>query len=345
LATSPIIVTLPNGDTISSTHEATLPFPDLPRHALTAHIFPDLHGHALLSIGTFCDAGCTAIFSATEVAINFQGKTVLKGTRQPPGLWKTTQQPTTTMVSSIGMANGAFSNQLKSNALKFLHAACFSPTTATWTKAINHGFFCSWPMLTAKTVRQHLPKSVATAMGHMDQSRKNQRSTKLRSKQTQDDDGWITPAPRRTKPQRQQDLEPQQVTGTNDEEKYPIKDNKNKSDSGEIGAVGHGSGGHNNDGPELLLSALSFPKTLKLLEDPNIWFGLAANASESRRPNNSCRFTIEVPRLFIGTLRAFPRGEPSVSGLELCSRTDTATNTNDPRHGLDIRSHHGKQSL
>jgi hypothetical protein len=188
-------------------------------------------------------------------------------------------------------------------------------------------------------VRQHLPKSVATAMGHMDQSRKNQRSTKLRSKQTQDDDGWITPAPRRTKPQRQQDLEPQQVTGTNDEEKYPIKDNKNKSDSGEIGAVGHGSGGHNNDGPELLLSALSFPKTLKLLEDPNIWIADTAATCDSTPHANG------APRLFIGTLRAFPRGEPSVSGLELCSRTDTATNTNDPRHGLDIRSHHGKQSL
>jgi hypothetical protein len=110
------------------------------------------------------------------------------------------------------MANGAYTTQLKSNAVKFLHAACFSPTTATWTKAINHGFFRSWPMLTAKTVRQHLPKSVATAMGHLDQSRKNQRSTKPRP--TQDEDGWITPAPRRTQPQPQSNHEPQPVTGS-----------------------------------------------------------------------------------------------------------------------------------
>jgi Reverse transcriptase (RNA-dependent DNA polymerase) len=168
-----------------------------------------------LSIGTFCDAGCTATFSATEVAIIFNGKTVLTGKREPPGLWKTTQQPTILQATPEWMANGAFSNQLKSNAVKFLHAACFSPTTATWTKAINHGFFRSWPMLTAKTVRQHLPKSVATAMGHMDQSRKNQRSTKLRSKPTQDEDGWITPTPRRTQPQPQQDREPQLMTGSN----------------------------------------------------------------------------------------------------------------------------------
>jgi hypothetical protein len=211
IATQPIVVSLPNGEKIRSTHEATLPFPDLPEQSLKAHIFPGLHGHALLSIGIFCDAGCTATFSATEVDISFKGKTVLTGRREPPGLWKTTQQPTTTMPTTTTptttiptnekTANGAYTTQLKSNAIKFLHAACFSPTTATWTKAINHGFFRSWPLLTAKIVRQHLPKSVATTMGHLDQSRQNQRSTKLlRTKSTQDEDGWITPAPRRSQP-------------------------------------------------------------------------------------------------------------------------------------------------
>jgi Reverse transcriptase (RNA-dependent DNA polymerase) len=64
-----------------------------------------------------------------------------------------------------------------------------------------------------------------------------------------------------------------------DEEKYPVK-GKNKSESGgEIGAVGRGSGG--NDGPELLLSALSFPLTLKLLEDPNIWIADSAATCDS----------------------------------------------------------------
>jgi hypothetical protein len=50
----------------------------------------------------------------------------------------------------------------------------------------------------------------------------------------------------------------------------PIKYNKKKNnDSNEMGAVSCSSIGH--DGPEILLSALSFPKALKLLEDPNIW--------------------------------------------------------------------------
>jgi hypothetical protein len=70
--------------------------------------------------------------------------------------------------------------QIKSNAIKFLHTLCFSLTTSTWTKAINQGFFKSIPILTATNIRRNLPKSMATTMGHLDQQRKNQQSTKKR---------------------------------------------------------------------------------------------------------------------------------------------------------------------
>jgi hypothetical protein len=60
-----------------------LPFPHLPQQALQAHLFSDLNGQALLSIGTFCDAGCTAQFTATTVTISYQGHTVLEGAREP----------------------------------------------------------------------------------------------------------------------------------------------------------------------------------------------------------------------------------------------------------------------
>jgi hypothetical protein len=59
--------------------------------------------------------------------------------------------------------------QLKNNAIKFLHTSCFSPTTATWTKAINQDFFRSIPILTATNLLHNLPKSMATTMGHFDQ--------------------------------------------------------------------------------------------------------------------------------------------------------------------------------
>ena len=49
----------------------------------------------------------------------------------------------------------------------------------TWTKAINAGYFATWPGLTSELVRKHLPKLLATAKGHMKQYPKNIRSTKL----------------------------------------------------------------------------------------------------------------------------------------------------------------------
>jgi hypothetical protein len=86
--------------------------------------------------------GCTAGFSATEVHIEFNGKTVLTGARVPPGLW-TTKLNNTFLPSP--QANSTYTMQIKSNAIKFLRASWFSVMTATWTKAINQGVFRSIP--------------------------------------------------------------------------------------------------------------------------------------------------------------------------------------------------------
>jgi hypothetical protein len=84
----PILVTLPNGNSMVSTHEALLPFPHLPDQAINAHIFPALHGHALLSVGMFRDAGCTAELTAGEVKIKYRGETVLVSMMIPPDYGK-----------------------------------------------------------------------------------------------------------------------------------------------------------------------------------------------------------------------------------------------------------------
>jgi hypothetical protein len=62
--------------------------------------------------------------------------------------------------------------------IAFLHAACFSPTLDTWIQAIDAGHFTTWPELTSARVRRFPPSSMAMVQGHLDQSRKNQRSTK-----------------------------------------------------------------------------------------------------------------------------------------------------------------------
>jgi hypothetical protein len=66
----------------------------------------------------------------------------------------------------------------------YLHRACFSPVTRTWTATIDAGYFATWPGLTSALVRKHLPKSIATAKGHLRQDRKNVRSTKLTTSPT-----------------------------------------------------------------------------------------------------------------------------------------------------------------
>jgi hypothetical protein len=62
--------------------------------------------------------------------------------------------------------------------VQFLHAACGSPVPSTWITAINNGHFATCPGLTADLACKHLPKSMATVKGHLNQQHQNLRSTK-----------------------------------------------------------------------------------------------------------------------------------------------------------------------
>jgi len=65
--------------------------------------------------------------------------------------------------------------------MKFLHACSFSLTKSTFLKAIKNGNFITWPGLTAENVQKHLPISIATLKGHMNQEKQNVQSTKTKS--------------------------------------------------------------------------------------------------------------------------------------------------------------------
>ena len=45
----------------------------------------------------------------------------------------------------------------KQNLAIWYHRICFSPVVTTWIKAINTGFFSTWPVLTSKHITKHLP--------------------------------------------------------------------------------------------------------------------------------------------------------------------------------------------
>ena len=66
----------------------------------------------------------------------------------------------------------------KADLVQYLHRCDFSLVVHTWTKAIDAGYFATWPGLTSELVRIHLPKLLATAKGHLKQDRQNIRLTK-----------------------------------------------------------------------------------------------------------------------------------------------------------------------
>jgi hypothetical protein len=60
----------------------------------------------------------------------------------------------------------------------FTHAALFSQTLSTLKQAFDRGYLTAFPGLNAKKLVLYLPNSIAMNKGHIDQSRKNLRSTR-----------------------------------------------------------------------------------------------------------------------------------------------------------------------
>jgi hypothetical protein len=178
-----------------SSHTATLELhPLLPEAACKAHIFPHLQS-PLISIGQLCDSGCNAIFSATGVDITYQGTTIINGYHNPSNnLWcvdlgavptpiinSLMVQPPVHLCNNIGQPNTL------ADRVAFYHASCNFLVLSTWIKAVDAGFFTTFPDLTADMIQKFPPHSEATVKGHLDQARANQRSTKAKK----DKAGWI----------------------------------------------------------------------------------------------------------------------------------------------------------
>ena len=175
--TPPIHVKLPNEKVISSTHQTTIPLTGtdhLPRSARQAHIFPHL-GTSLISVGQLCDHDCTATFKKHSATVEHNNNVIIRGTRTSNGLWLCTPSPNPTDPQAL--LTEQYAPRLRTH-IAFLHAACFSPVASTWIDAIKNNHFVTWPALNPDNVRKYLPKSIATAKGHQDQTRQNTRSTK-----------------------------------------------------------------------------------------------------------------------------------------------------------------------
>ena len=168
---------------MQSTHTALLPNTQLPKAARVVHLFPKMK-RFLVSLGQFCDSGMTIYLTKTAITIykSDTDRTVtLRGTRsKTDGMWylelKPTAPPTPTCHNKI--SNSVHELNKKEDVIKYLSTVMWNPVPETWIKAIDAGFFATWPGLTSQLVKKHLSRTIETDMGHLRADRKNTRSTK-----------------------------------------------------------------------------------------------------------------------------------------------------------------------
>jgi hypothetical protein len=135
---TPLAVRLPNGDTITSTHTATLNMPSFPQASRQANILPGLAQHLLLSVEKMCDSGCSVTFTASNVTVTNGESTILTGLRdKESSLWRVPLDPTPPLdVGQEHSAHNVYEQKSIQDTITYLHACCFSPVTDTWIKSI-----------------------------------------------------------------------------------------------------------------------------------------------------------------------------------------------------------------
>lgn len=179
-----------------STHEAELDIPSLPIAARQVHIVPDLQDNTLLSVGQLCDAGCVVDFTATTMQVRHNDNIVLTGIRTPHSkLWHMQQPDNNTVpVHQQATAHAAIGSASPAELVEFAHAALFLPSLSTLHQALKRGHIHNFPGLTEHTLKKYPPKSIATVKGHLDQIRKNQKSTKAVRFETDEEEVLIEQA-------------------------------------------------------------------------------------------------------------------------------------------------------
>ena len=186
-----LLVELPNGAVIRSTATGlllTLVGIDIP-----AYIFPDAElKQTLLSLSALTNRGCTVELTNVDITVRYQDKVILHGSKQPTArLWTIDICPADIVPNkdlwqldekaankNTGSAHLAVHLDTDAEFVAFIHATFGSPTTSSFLKAINNGNLSEVPRLTANMTTRNLPNAVATAKGHLNQTRQGQRSTK-----------------------------------------------------------------------------------------------------------------------------------------------------------------------
>jgi hypothetical protein len=186
---NPLQLRIPNGDTIASTHEGNLNFPELPDDATKTHVVPELDQLSLLSLTQLTKHGCTATITNETIEIYYEGNIIMTGTRSDEStLWHIHNPDISGSSSTPAHANATVGTQTAKDIVAFFHAAMFSPTQDTLYKALQKGYITNIPGFTAELYKKHLPFSAASIKGHQNQKRKNIQSTKVPGTPSEEDD-------------------------------------------------------------------------------------------------------------------------------------------------------------
>jgi hypothetical protein len=131
------------------------------------------------------------VFKEEDVLITCKGKPILIGVRnghgqyriplmQQRGQWQPCR-PSKQARKALQQANSVYDLPSTEQAIKWMHAVCGYPVKLTWLKAIKAGNYVGWPMLSEHNAQKYYPETIETPKGHLNQTRKNVRSTKEKS--------------------------------------------------------------------------------------------------------------------------------------------------------------------
>jgi hypothetical protein len=96
------------------------------------------------------------------------------------GHWQP-RRPSKQAWKALRQANSIYNLPSTKQAIKGMHAVCGYLVKSTWLKAIKMGNYIGLPLLTERNVQKYYPETTETTKGHLNQTRKNVRSTKVKA--------------------------------------------------------------------------------------------------------------------------------------------------------------------
>ena len=191
IVTNPIPVHIADGHINKSSRKCNVDVLQWPAPATEGHIVPGIQTHSLLSVSKMCESDCEVHFKKNRCNVTKDDTVILSGPRDPTTtLWKLPISPKAGNCEAMSIRTSAppehqtnlahdQCSSTVSDLMQFLYLSFFSPKPLSWLKGIEYNQYVTYLNLTAHNVKKHLPKSTATAKGHVDKQRINIKSTKL----------------------------------------------------------------------------------------------------------------------------------------------------------------------